>query len=206
LKPHIKLILARIRSKPVPSLQIQESTLYYKLQRATEGKVVLEFGSGISTIKISEVARKIVSVESDAKFIKLLQPLIKKSSTTQIYYANIGPVRHMGTPMKLLKLIFKYRYSNYYQKVFKFLPSYDVVFVDGRFRVACMAQSYLSADKGCILICDDFFNRPEYHVVLQFLGTPKVFFENTAMWTLDPTDKTLHKAREILKSYLHDSR
>ena len=44
----------------------------------------------------------------------------------------------------------------------------DVVLVDGRWRVACALQALLRCDAGATVMFHDFWNRPNYHGVLDF--------------------------------------
>jgi hypothetical protein len=43
----------------------------------------------------------------------------------------------------------------------------DLVLVDGRFRVACVLQALLTVPTARILV-HDFWQRPAYHIVLQY--------------------------------------
>ncbi|MGP9416940.1 hypothetical protein ACT3R4_16275, partial [Halomonas sp. AOP7-E1-9] len=53
--------------------------------------------------------------------------------------------------------------------------AFDLILIDGRFRVACTAAAiqhilkYASKTSHCYLFIHDFWNRPVYHVVLPFL-------------------------------------
>lgn len=44
----------------------------------------------------------------------------------------------------------------------------DLILIDGRFRVACCLHCYNIIDKNTCIIFDDFLNRPEYHIVLDY--------------------------------------
>jgi hypothetical protein len=169
------------------------------------GKSVLEFGAGHSTSKLAEVATMLVSVESDPRAMKIVRDSIGKGSQVLLKYAFVGPVGAFGVPKKNLKPLFKYFYHIYYEYPFKRHSSYEVVFVDGRFRVACMIQTCLRMTHSFTLICDDFFNRPEYHVVLKLFGKPGVLSENAAIWTIIPTLIDREKAEKILREYRFES-
>ena len=45
----------------------------------------------------------------------------------------------------------------------------DLVLIDGRFRVASFLVSALLAQEGCTILFDDYFDRPNYHVVEKYL-------------------------------------
>ena len=40
--------------------------------------------------------------------------------------------------------------------------------IDGRFRVACCLKCFDVIGSDCVIAFDDFLDRPQYHVVLQF--------------------------------------
>ena len=44
----------------------------------------------------------------------------------------------------------------------------DFVFIDGRFRVACCLKCHDIIQDNCLIAFDDFLNRPQYHIVLQY--------------------------------------
>lgn len=63
----------------------------------------------------------------------------------------------------------KINYSNHIRKLNKEQQdSIDLVFIDGRFRVACCLKCYDVIKDECLIAFDDFLNRPEYHVVLNY--------------------------------------
>ncbi|MCZ9877131.1 hypothetical protein OFP88_13935 [Brachyspira hyodysenteriae] len=43
--------------------------------------------------------------------------------------------------------------------------------IDGRFRVACVLNTILNCNKNIKIIIHDFFNREEYHILLNYLDT-----------------------------------
>jgi hypothetical protein len=40
--------------------------------------------------------------------------------------------------------------------------------IDGRFRVACALKAFSVISDTCVVLFDDFLNRPQYHIVLEF--------------------------------------
>ena len=46
--------------------------------------------------------------------------------------------------------------------------SIDLVFIDGRFRVACCLKCYDNISDESLIAFDDFLNRPQYHIVLDY--------------------------------------
>jgi hypothetical protein len=48
------------------------------------------------------------------------------------------------------------------------LESLDLILIDGRFRVACCLKTFSVTNDNCLIIFDDFLNRKDYHIVLDY--------------------------------------
>ena len=139
-------------------------------------KNVLEFGSGGSTLLIGKVAKKLISIESDRKFARNLSKTICSMGldTTEIIYANIGPVKSFGQPIEFLSVFFRRKYPHY-TDIFKSEPIRietlaSIVFVDGRFRVWCVIESLRNIKNDFTIVFDDYLSRSEYHSLSCLLG------------------------------------
>ncbi len=136
-------------------------------------KYYLEFGSGGSTfLAVLCSNTKVYSVESDDNWIKYLSSwkVIKDSihnKRLKFFYANIGAVKEWGIPINNdLKDVF-YKYSS---DVFKNENvCFDTVFVDGRFRVACVLKSILECSEDVSILIHDYSMREEYHIIERYL-------------------------------------
>ena len=66
------------------------------------------------------------------------------------------------------------RWQRYATTPWEFLRAHavepDTILVDGRFRVDCILESLLNLSDGssCVILVDDYVDRPEYAVVEQF--------------------------------------
>jgi len=134
----------------------------------------LEFGSGGSTILAlkSENTKKIVSVESDLNWIKYLRksPTINdaKEGRLNLIHIDIGKTGKWGVPTQIDK---KELFPDYSTKIFtQYENDYDLVFVDGRFRVACVLQTILNCKPDVKILIHDYNDRPQYHSILQFVN------------------------------------
>lgn len=136
----------------------------------------LEFGSGESTIYASSVptVKTITSVESSEQFLNenlKKNPAVARALLTgklSFHVVDIGEIGYWGYPIDLSR---KHLWPNYSHSVFQQKNDYDLFLVDGRFRVACTLNCILNSPDICPIIIHDFWDRPEYHVVLQFLNT-----------------------------------
>lgn len=135
----------------------------------------LEFSSGESTIYAANSLslKTIDSVESSEKFIdKNLRSnaiITNALSTGKLVFhiIDIGETITWGYPKNKSK---EHLWPNYSLSVFSKTSKHDLVLVDGRFRVACTLNAILNTPPYCIIIIHDFWNRPEYHIVLKYLA------------------------------------
>ena len=138
----------------------------------------LEFGSGESTIYASKSPRLITidSVESSINYIN--ENLMTNSTIDSALLSNklcfhiidIGETITWGYPKDKTK---KHLWPNYALSVFSQAKNYDLVLVDGRFRVACVLNYLINTPKNSTLIIHDFWNRSEYHILLKYLRLKK---------------------------------
>ena len=148
------------------------------LLRAIGGhrRFIVEFGCGGSTAEWLRLGvERVVSVESDAAWVnelrdhpELVEPLA--SERLAMLHANVGPTGKWGAPTSQME-----RWPAYWSGVWELpavtaaeLPA-DLVFVDGRFRVACALNAALHVGAGVPIVIHDFWNRPHYHAVLAHL-------------------------------------
>ncbi|MFG1433237.1 hypothetical protein V5F69_19575 [Xanthobacter sp. V2C-4] len=141
-------------------------------QRALEGvENFLEFGAGGSTALAARTGvKRIVSVESDVQWLDLLaqRPEIAAVDFTALHI-DIGPTGAWGMPSDPAAAP---KWPAYYQAVWNRLSwQPDLVLVDGRFRVACTLATILNCAPETRIVIHDFWNRPQYHVVLRHLDT-----------------------------------
>jgi predicted O-methyltransferase YrrM len=137
---------------------------------------VLEFGSGRSTLAISKRVKEVVSIEHNIKYYSELCEQIngKYITNTKLYYVPANKEPSAGYSDGTFKdfedyVLFPLKLSGKEGR-------FDIVFVDGRSRVACAlyaAQYYLKPN-GLIFIHDMLhpqpeYRRTEYEDVLSFL-------------------------------------
>ncbi|MCD0501970.1 tetratricopeptide repeat protein [Bordetella petrii] len=137
--------------------------------------IFLEYGSGGSSVMAAGTGvRKIYSVDSDQPFLKAVQARIQQSggdsSKYVPIYINIGPTGAWGRPSDRASASLWPAYASEPWSVMgKHQQAPDLILIDGRFRVASFLASVLFAPVGCTILFDDYFDRPGYHVVEQYL-------------------------------------
>ena len=134
-------------------------------------KSVLEYGCGGSTVLAAALHCHIVSVDSDGEWLSRVeaQPLVRKAIAFErvvLKHVDVGPTAKWGKPSHEE---FRHHWPRYSELPWGERSDYDLIVVDGRFRVACILNAVLRAQSDALIVVHDFWNRPEYHVVLPFL-------------------------------------
>ena len=206
------LINRAINRIEIPSSSMSGTDLSNQLISLSKEKIVLEFGSGGSTFLFSQSAKFITSVESDQYFSRVIEGSIRKDGKmekTHIYWASIGPTKSYGQPLVLLERVFRHRYVNYFNKIFQeseYARNAELVFIDGRFRVACAMSSLLNIKQDFMIVVDDYFDRPEYSEIANVLGLPKTLVGNTALFEVKVGSINLELVEKFLEEYQFDPR
>lgn len=172
--------------KPVLTLpEAEAQALRHALEAA---QVVLEYGSGGSTVLASDLPGKVIfSVESDADWAAGLGDWLRDNpgaSSVTLHHADIGPVRDWGYPADYSKFAAwpAYPHSVWDRPDFQ---QPDLVLIDGRFRAACFATVALRSTKPVTVLFDDYRDRKEYHTVCR-LAEPVEMIGRMARFELLP--------------------
>lgn len=131
-----------------------------------------EFGSGGSTVWAVNRGLSVRGVESDDKWVSALKSNL--GGRCQIEAVDVGPTGDWGFPTSTAH---KEKFPSYSRAIHNHDIAFDFVLVDGRFRVACtiaaiehIIKHHEDISKARIFI-HDFWNRPQYHIVLQYLDS-----------------------------------
>lgn len=155
--------------RPKTSLTVAEQSLVTEYYERNE--VILEYGSGASTVLASQLGQKeVFSVESDVNWARNMELWFQENPTTanvHIHHVDIGPTIAWGIPKNRAKSgdWYKYPLSVWERKDFR---QPGVVLIDGRFRPACFLVSLLMTDGELDILFDDYKPRPEYSLVEEF--------------------------------------
>ncbi|GAB3286029.1 tetratricopeptide repeat protein [Parahaliea aestuarii] len=130
-----------------------------------------EFGSGGSTVWAAAKGLQVEGVESDAKWVAALRQRIGEQC--RVKSVDIGPTREWGFPVSAGS---RERFPDYSRAIAAHDTGFDMILIDGRFRVACTLATIAhcldhQVSKEARLFIHDFWDRPVYHCVLDFLET-----------------------------------
>lgn len=160
-----------------------------------KANVILEYGSGGSTVMASEMPGKtIYSVESSRVWSKMMRAWFDQeqpASMPMVQRVNVGKTGKWGKPVDNsgFRRYHLYPTSIWDTEGFKH-P--DVILIDGRFRVACALTAMLMCTKKTTLLFDDYTERNQYHLLEDFIEPEETVGEMarfTIRKTAFPRDK-----------------
>lgn len=183
-----------------PRMSKAEIELFVSFVRHSHKYV--EFGVGGTTCIASDyVADWILSVDSSEAWIgKTAQACAGKKTQPTFLYADIGPTKDWGVPIDPQT---RPRWDSYHSDIWK-LPqssSADLYLIDGRFRVACFAQTVLRCSPDSVIAIHDFASRKPYHVVRD-IAREIASVEDIAFFL--PTPGSRQRALDLLDKYNHN--
>ena len=153
-----------------PHLAKNDKIIIYKY--LNNAKVYFEYGSGGSTYQagIRNNILKIYSVESDKVWYDKLKKILIKNTNIQYIYNEMNSMpNNWGNPGPNSTQEQRINYSEHIKLISKDeQKNVDLVFIDGRFRVACCLKCFDIINDNCLVIFDDFLNRIYYHIVLNY--------------------------------------
>lgn len=177
------------------------------LTHYAQADVILEYGSGGSTVLAAEMDDKhVTSVESDKVWwCNMLEWFDANpagtGTTVDLIYADIGPTREWGHPKddRAWKRFADYPLGVWDSEGFR---APDVVLVDGRFRVGCALATAFRITRDTVLLFDDYAHRKRLHIVEDYLGAPNLtgrMAEFHLKPQVFPTDRMLDILKYMLR-------
>ena len=162
-----------------PVLTLPEAEAQALRSAYERASVILEYGSGGSTVMAAEMPDKTVfSVESDADWAEMMGGWFAANppapgSRAEVIWSDIGPTKEWGYPVddRAWRRFARYPLDVWGRDGF---AQPDVVLVDGRFRTGCaMATAFLTRQPVSLYV-DDYRRRKQYHRIEAYLGTPRL--------------------------------
>ena len=188
-----------------PLLPNEEKKTFYKyLDKSIN---YLEYGSGGSTIQAlsRKNINKIVSVESDKEWYNMILDIYKnndfnKKNDNFIYVhieLNALPNTY-GYPINA-----NYNNMKQYANMIGSIKDikFDLIFIDGRFRVACALYCLKHIDDNCIVIVDDMVGRDYYNTIYMYYNVIETVGRMVVL-----KKKNILPDDNILEKYTNDPR
>jgi protein O-GlcNAc transferase len=184
-----------------PWLGNNDKQMFYKYLDNALG--YFEYGSGGSTYQAAmrDNIKVIYSVESDKEWHEKLKTTLKNYKKINFIYNemdvkpnNWGHPGPNSTPEQQIQ------YSEHIKILDdKIIKKIDLVFIDGRFRAACCLKCFDVIKDNCLIAFDDFLNRPQYHIVLQFYDIVEKTTDNRMVILKKKSDISISK--ELIQKY-----
>lgn len=162
-----------------PELTLPEAEAALLRDEYARAEVILEYGSGGSTVLAAEMPGKTVfTVESDKNWAQRMRRWFAETPPAEgtevdVIWSDIGPTKEWGHPVDEIEWR---SFPEYPLKVWE-LPEFrqpGVVLVDGRFREGCALAAAFLTEKPLVLLFDDYAPRAHYHKVEHWLGRPQM--------------------------------
>jgi len=165
--------------------------------------VILEYGSGRSTLLAAEMRGKtLFSVESDAAWVRQFQEhfdQVPPASRILMHHVDIGETAKWGNPVDESGWRQYHQYPLSIWDRSEFIAP-DLIFIDGRFRMACWVTAMLRITRPTVVLFDDYTNRPQYHEIEDF-AKPVDTCGRIARFELTPREFPVAEMTKIMEIY-----
>jgi len=193
--------MVKLVDRPIVTLpDVEAAALAVALHKA---QVVLEYGSGGSTLMAAEMGKTVLSVESDAEWLGGMRDWFDRhppKAEVVLHHADIGPTGKWGMPTG--------------QKAFRKFPGYaldiwdhprfrhpDLVLIDGRFRPACLLATAFRITRPVTVLFDDYAEREPYHDI-EAMFRPVTLHGRMAEFHLEPSSIPADKLAWVMGWFL----
>ncbi|MDX5403408.1 MAG: hypothetical protein LPK02_14620 [Rhodobacterales bacterium] len=166
-----------------------------------QAEVILEYGSGGSTVLAAELGKRVTSVESDRAWAQMMRDWFAAhppAGQVDIVWADIGPTKEWGHPVDHSGWKNFARYPLDVWDLSGFAHP-DLVLVDGRFRMGCALATAFRITRPVTLCFDDYADRPHYHQIETFLGAPTRIVGRLAVFHVTPTPFPVTQLRRVIQ-------
>jgi len=168
------LYVQRIKGFDPPGAPLlDEESAAWLAERLKSTKLYLEFGSGGSTLLANRLGVPSITVESDRFYAATVRKVLQNPEKALILTPDMGLTGEWGMPVFGKERKGPRYVSAPFGELTDGFP--DLIFVDGRYRVACVLESArqaAQAHRAATVLMDDYEYRPHYHVLEQHLGKP----------------------------------
>jgi len=160
-----------------PSIHLPEAEAARLVESYEQAHVILEYGSGGSTLLGAGLPQKLViAVESDCAWALRMQAHLACPSFPSpaiVHYVDIGPTGSWGRPVDSSNWQKFHRYPlSVWQE--RFFRHPDVGLRDGRVRWGCFAAILLQSSRPVSVLFDDYLDREVYRTVEKIVSPSRM--------------------------------
>jgi hypothetical protein len=154
---------------------MNDTEIFHLLKYINRDVRMLEIGGGGSTVFLSKLVKRLVTVEHNKNWSSKLWNLLgKKRPNWSLHIAEPNfPQQHPFQPAQ------PGQFDRYINHISNINETFDVILIDGRDRVRSVHASLDKLKMGGYMIIHDFWNRPKYHSVLNITNLKLVSEENS---------------------------
>ncbi|MGV8950358.1 MAG: hypothetical protein ACOH2M_04580 [Cypionkella sp.] len=187
-----------------PKLTMPEAEAQLLQLAYADAGVILEYGSGGSTVVAAEAAgKRVFSVESDPDWLAMMQGYFADNpplADLTMLLGDIGPTKAWSFPKDETKIRDWPKYPLAVWDLDGFVHP-DVILIDGRFRAACFLTALFKITKPTLVLWDDYKERPAYHEV-EVLVKPAEMVGRMAIFELSPMAVPPERLLWVIQTFL----
>lgn len=158
-----------------------------------------EYGVGQSTVWVSKnCSAHVYSVDTSKEWIDTVKSKLTPSKKFDIEWVDLGVLGDWGYPRTYEK---RDDFHKYVESIWTKENKPELVLIDGRFRVCCFLYSLIHGSPGTKVIFDDYTNRPNYHVIEEFI-TPLKTNGRQALFVV-PETLDIENVESVLNQFLY---
>lgn len=161
---------------------------------------ILEYGAGGTTYYAYLNNKSITTVETDEYFLTDLLKSCNYSDNITPIYVDIGPTVDWGYSLELPQ---GFNTIRQYVRPAWDRGDYDLVIIDGRFRVATFMHSWNRAKVGTTFFWDDFANRKHYQEIKKYIK-PYAYVGRAGVFMKENNE--LEFSDEVIHEFVSDQR
>ncbi len=158
------LTYSSVDSQRQPIPWITYAAIEFLKDRIQEDHLIFEYGSGNSTLWLSTRSRKLISIEHDASWYQKMQASI----------VGQGIISYQHIPLAS---------GQYEKEILRYPGQIDILFIDGRNRVACCTNGIPALSKRGVILFDNS-ERHDYTAAMNMLKEQG--FKRLDFWGLGP--------------------
>ena len=126
---------------------MHENETKFFIDNLYENQIVLEWGSGESTIKIGKIVKKIYSIEHIKRWYDEIKSRMPSNAEIFLVSVNMKDLKADGDLTE---------FKEYVEKPLEFNEKFDLILIDGRARYECGKIAYKLADENTKIFVHDF--------------------------------------------------
>ncbi|WP_429127332.1 hypothetical protein [Aeromonas media] len=169
-------------------------------------EVILEYGSGGSTLLAAKRGKQVITTETDPRWLLELMGAYREQKLPGDIipiWSDIGETKEWGYPIDESQ--FKH-WPDYSQRPWRYCHEHqlkpDLILIDGRFRVASFLTTCINVSKTTTVLFDDFVEREHYHFVKQLFEPVQIIGERMAVFKVRPKKVSSHLLLENMHYFL----